>query len=698
MRRSSWLLTLMLFVPRSASPLQLHWSAGGGDLILSEAARCTLVVQADPGAGRLPPEWRLVWTADSAGINPLPIVPGASCQDDLAEITSVSLPSTEREIAENLLTARFCSASSQAAATARFVLDLPGGKRGKFQVVALDPSDPDSSRVIASDVVTFIGGVATPFPPIVLRASTVHRSTTFELHAVGSGLAESRDLALAAPDGSWRVPLAITAQSENVLTASAALAASVPASVIQVKGEHGGVTIAEVPSDPPPPAPLLSDPPEGCETRMREVWPGHDPYLIQPKDFALVPGGWTPAGTYAFHIFYTRQNQYLANQFTTKNIGHAVSDSLSGWTIHDTTAIKVRPGRFDAGHVWAPTIVTQGVIYNMFYTGVDALGNQRIGRATSTDLVNWAQADSVLTVDALGAFADPTPDSLYSGAAQLRDPFVMEDPDSTGEFLMYYVTVRADRSPEMVVGLARSHGNLGSWGEAAPIYSTSPGWPKPADTTAFVVESPHAFKRNGKWWLFSTVNGDSIWSQSNAISPGDTASANWSQAQKLWTLVPPLQAPNLYFWHATEYLQVNALNDIEYLAAFNDANVCVSITQMRPTGAPYLFSMGCPSVADAGELTGLVESPHLVLTGMRPARSRVGLRIDLPARMRVQLTIHDVLGRRIQTVADGVMPAGGTELSWDGRDTNGHAVGSGVYFASLAAAGSRRSVRVPLIR
>lgn len=685
----------LLLIPQTASPLQLRWSSGASDLTFSEATRCTLVVQADLGESRLPPEWRLVWTADSAGINPVPLAPGASCADDVAEVTSVSLPSTAAEIAENLLTARYCSASSQPATTAWFVLDLPGGKRGKFRVVALDPTDTDSSRVVQTDVVTFNGGVETSFPPVVLRASTVHRSTTFQLQAVGSGLTEARDLALAAPNGSWQVPLAITTQSDNALTASAALAANVPASVIRVNGEDGGVAIADVPSDPPPPPLTLSDPPEGCETRMREVWPDHDPYLIQPKDFAFVPGGWTPAGTYAFHIFYIRQNQYLNSNNTSKNIGHAVSDSLSGWTIIDTTAIEVRPGRFDAGHVWAPTIVRQGVIYNMFYTGVDALGNQRIGRATSTDLVNWAQGDSVLEVNqTLMPWADPSPDSVYGGDMQLRDPYVMEDPDAPGEYLMYYVTVPSERTPDMVVGVARSHGNLNSWGETYPLWSTFHRW----RNAPYVVESPHAFSRNGNWWLFATINGDSVWASANSTSPIDTTTANWTQAQKLWTLVPPLQAPNLYFWHATEYLQISALNDIEYLAAFNDANVCISITQMRPTSAPYLFSMGCPSVADVGDHVALAGSPRLILTGMRPARARVGLRIDLPSRMRVQLAIYDILGRRVRTIADGDLPAGGTELAWDGKDASGNTARSGVYFASLAAAGTRRSVRVPLLR
>jgi hypothetical protein len=119
---------------------------------------------------------------------------------------------------------------------------------------------------------------------------------------------------------------------------------------------------------------------------------------------------------------------------------------------------------------------------------------------------------------------------------------------------------------------------------------------------------------------------------------------------------------------------------------------------MRPTSSPCLFSMGCPSVADVGGTAPAVHTPRLFLTGTRPARSHVELRVDLPVRMRIQLAVYDVMGRRVKTVADGELPAGGTDLSWDGRDRCGILVGSGVYFASLTAAGTRRSVRVPLIR
>ena len=73
-----------------------------------------------------------------------------------------------------------------------------------------------------------------------------------------------------------------------------------------------------LPPDPPPP-PLEPQDNGGCERRFAETYLNHAPDLIQPKDFAFVPGGWTPSGSWTFHLFYIRQNQYLSDVNTTKN-------------------------------------------------------------------------------------------------------------------------------------------------------------------------------------------------------------------------------------------------------------------------------------------------------------------------------------------------------------------------------------------
>jgi flagellar hook assembly protein FlgD len=56
----------------------------------------------------------------------------------------------------------------------------------------------------------------------------------------------------------------------------------------------------------------------------------------------------------------------------------------------------------------------------------------------------------------------------------------------------------------------------------------------------------------------------------------------------------------------------------------------------------------------------------------------------------VRLDVFDVAGRLVVSLVDRVENAGPHEVVWDGRDAWGHSVGSGVYFARMAAAGAIR--------
>src|SRR5439155_26520120 len=107
------------------------------------------------------------------------------------------------------------------------------------------------------------------------------------------------------------------------------------------------------------------------------------------------------------------------------------------------------------------------------------------------------------------------------------------------------------------------NGDFTAWANSFPLQNTYHHW-RPG---TYIAESPHAFYRNGNWWLFSTVNGDSVWAESNAFSPTDVvnAGARWTPAQKLTTLVPVDQGNAFFYSHASEYLQISAANDIEYL-------------------------------------------------------------------------------------------------------------------------------------
>lgn len=698
MSRSAWLLALALLIPGESAALQLRWSTGASDVVATTATRCTLVVQADSSeGGGLPAEWRLLWVADSLSVQFVSEDTSLACAEDEARTSTIDGPASSGDLAANLITAHFCSDGSSSALVARHIVDLPANGRGRFKAIALDPDDPDSSLVIESNEATYNGGIDGEYAPTVLNVWSEHQSLQLKVTAVGSGLGVASAMSLQATDASWSLPLAITSQSNASLTGVASVAALLPESHAVVGTSSGTASMAPLEADDEPSSEdLLS-----CSAQYNEALlfpaPPFLPFTIQPKDFAFAKGFVdATSNRFALHLFYIRHNywyQPFESDLDEKNLGHIWTTDFNSWygpgglNQPDTTALVVRQGKFDELHVWAPTIVQKGPVFHMFYTGVrkeQGKPHQRIGVATSTDLMTWTPEDDVVLSAPQISWADKDPTgTVYSGAQQLRDPFVMEDPTDPERWLMYFVALDScdtpDCVPKMAVGVARSP-DLREWTATAdPFISTqqSVGIVVPK-----VVESPHVFRRNGQWWMPYTIEGTTVvFENSTGADPADTSPAAWSDPVVLRSVVEGEPAPLLY-WHATEYLRINSK---EYLAAFNDASVSIDIRGMFPAASPAVDSMllSCPEVADAGPEVLMGTAARLSVQ-QRPAGTPGAILVlQLQTRMAVRLTLHDIAGRRIATVLDGVTDAGATEVVWDGMSDDGTQTANGVYFARL---------------
>jgi hypothetical protein len=88
----------------------------------------------------------------------------------------------------------------------------------------------------------------------------------------------------------------------------------------------------------------------------------------------------------------------------------------------------------------------------------------------------------------------------------------------------------------------------------------------------------------------------------------------------------------------------------------------------------------------------------LALPRPSPAVGSVTLGFSLSAPGHARLSVFDIRGRWVRTLADGEFDAGPSERVWDGRDDRGHAVAGGLYFARLEAGGSQLLRRIVLIQ
>ncbi|MFH1313086.1 MAG: C25 family cysteine peptidase [Candidatus Eisenbacteria bacterium] len=93
-----------------------------------------------------------------------------------------------------------------------------------------------------------------------------------------------------------------------------------------------------------------------------------------------------------------------------------------------------------------------------------------------------------------------------------------------------------------------------------------------------------------------------------------------------------------------------------------------------------------PSTAGQGVIVSDIPAKHF-LAGNRPNPfgQLTRLQFGLPRDGRVELAVYDVAGRRITVLASGQYPAGVHTAHWDGKDSAGRPVASGIYFCHFRA-------------
>jgi hypothetical protein len=109
-----------------------------------------------------------------------------------------------------------------------------------------------------------------------------------------------------------------------------------------------------------------------------------------------------------------------------------------------------------------------------------------------------------------------------------------------------------------------------------------------------------------------------------------------------------------------------------------------------------------PSPGQPNILTDVRETTlpglHSLTSFPNPFNPRVTIRYALPVSAEVELSIHDVLGRVVWSIAVPHQPAGEYDVAWEGTGLGGRPVSSGAYMVRLVAGGARLTRKVLMIR
>lgn len=168
-------------------------------------------------------------------------------------------------------------------------------------------------------------------------------------------------------------------------------------------------------------------------------------------------------GTWVLY-FYTWQS---ASFPSTGGIGRATAPGPTGpWSPDPDLVLK--PGKtsaWDGRHVLAPHVLRTEAGYVMYYSGYNLKGQQWIGRATSSDGIQWVKYDDSATTDALFAESDPVFQSAPGewDGGDVHQPRVFETPEG---WVMFYRGTDRLQSTRMALGVATSTDGL-QWERSA---------------------------------------------------------------------------------------------------------------------------------------------------------------------------------------------------------------------------------------
>ena len=88
----------------------------------------------------------------------------------------------------------------------------------------------------------------------------------------------------------------------------------------------------------------------------------------------------------------------------------------------------------------------------------------------------------------------------------------------------------------------------------------------------------------------------------------------------------------------------------------------------------------------------------MLRAGPAPMTDRSAISFSLPRTGHVKLTVYDIRGRAVRTLLDGTHPEGTGQVVFDGRDSGGRSLPSGVYLYRLQTPVGERTEKLSIVR
>ena len=113
---------------------------------------------------------------------------------------------------------------------------------------------------------------------------------------------------------------------------------------------------------------------------------------------------------------------------------------------------------------------------------------------------------------------------------------------------------------------------------------------------------------------------------------------------------------------------------------------------------PVLLNLSYHTTLAVADRAGLPVNYVLYQNYPNPFNPGTTIQFDLPVGADTRITVYDLLGREVVRLADGRLDPGHHRLEWDGRDSRGQMVPTGMYFVSMRTPEFGKNIKILRLR
>jgi hypothetical protein len=133
-------------------------------------------------------------------------------------------------------------------------------------------------------------------------------------------------------------------------------------------------------------------------------------------------------------------------------------------------------------------------------------------------------------------------------------------------------------------------------------------------------------------------------------------------------------------------------------ASGTDLRLISSRHTVKPTSQKPALVLSSSATGVEEEIAMVPDQFELQQNFPNPFNPETRIAYSLPTGGYIRAAVYNMLGTEVRSLADGVQSAGYHQMVWDARANDGRSMPSGLYFCTIQASGTSKTIKMLLVR